>query len=63
MLFQICRGMTYLESKVIVHRDLAARNVLVNKLSEKPVKIEAKICDFGLARCLDETGIYKMARK
>lgn len=62
-IFQICRGMAYLESKALVHRDLAARNVLINVLSEKPEKLEAKISDFGLARILQDRGIYKMKRK
>ena len=43
-LYQICRGMAYLTSRLIIHRDLAARNVLV---CENDV---IKIADFGLAR-------------
>lgn len=55
--------MAYVEAKVFVHRDLAARNVLINVLSEKPVKIEAKVSDFGLAKILHNKDVYKMARK
>ncbi|GMT03938.1 hypothetical protein PENTCL1PPCAC_26112 [Pristionchus entomophagus] len=46
---QMCKGMTYLETKHCVHRDLAARNMLLSA-DEKTVKI----CDFGLMRCLEE---------
>ncbi|KAM7537964.1 hypothetical protein Aperf_G00000061121 [Anoplocephala perfoliata] len=47
---QIASGMAYLASRGIIHRDLAARNVLV----ETPEQI--KITDFGLAKCIDDTG-------
>ncbi|VUZ40339.1 unnamed protein product, partial [Hymenolepis diminuta] len=42
--------MAYLASRGIIHRDLAARNVLV----ETPEQI--KITDFGLAKCIEDTG-------
>lgn len=45
--FQIASGMEYLESKLLIHRDLAARNVLIGENNV------AKICDFGLARVLE----------
>lgn len=51
--FQITRGMQYLASRKVVHGDLAARNIL---LSTDNV---VKICDFGLARSLYKTDIYK----
>lgn len=51
--FQISRGMDYLASKKIIHGDLAARNVL---LCEDNV---IKICDFGLAKSLYKSYIYK----
>ncbi|KAL5110728.1 Arf-GAP with coiled-coil ANK repeat and PH domain-containing protein 2 [Taenia crassiceps] len=47
---QIASGMAYLASRSIIHRDLAARNVLV----ETPEQI--KITDFGLAKCIEDTG-------
>ncbi|VDK32738.1 unnamed protein product [Taenia asiatica] len=47
---QIASGMAYLASRNIIHRDLAARNVLV----ETPEQI--KITDFGLAKCIEDTG-------
>eukprot|EP00080_Pristionchus_pacificus_P016816 PDM76836.1 protein kinase [Pristionchus pacificus] len=46
---QMCKGMTYLETKHCVHRDLAARNILLSA-DEKTVKI----CDFGLMRLLED---------
>lgn len=46
--FQIASGMEYLESKSLIHRDLAARNVLIGKNNI------AKICDFGLARVIED---------
>jgi len=52
---QICSGMRYLHREGTVHRDLKPENVLVNVKSAKElslglVRIECKICDFGLAR-------------
>jgi tyrosine-protein kinase Src len=47
--FQVASGMEYLESKQLIHRDLAARNVLVGENNI------AKICDFGLARVIEDT--------
>lgn len=46
--FQIASGMEYLESKQLIHRDLAARNVLIGENNI------AKICDFGLARVIED---------
>lgn len=47
-LFQVASGMEYLESKQLIHRDLAARNVLIGENNI------AKICDFGLARVIED---------
>lgn len=49
--------MAYLELKQLIHRDLAARNVLIGDNNV------AKICDFGLARVIEDDeychrGIY-----
>lgn len=54
---QIASGMAYLESKQLIHRDLAARNVLIGDNNV------AKICDFGLARVIENNeychqGVY-----
>ena len=40
--------MAYLEEKRLIHRDLAARNILVGDARE------VKICDFGLARAIED---------
>lgn len=40
--------MSYLELKQLIHRDLAARNVLIGDNNV------AKICDFGLARVIED---------
>lgn len=45
---QVASGMEHLESKQLIHRDLAARNVLIGE------KNKAKICDFGLARAIED---------
>ena len=46
-MFQICKGMEFLEENKIVHGDLATRNILLHK--EKSI---AKVSDFGLSRSL-----------
>ena len=51
--YQIARGMSHLSNRKIVHGDLAARNILLanNNL--------VKICDFGLARNMQQNQIYQ----
>ncbi|CAG9331579.1 unnamed protein product [Blepharisma stoltei] len=43
-LYQLLRGLKYMHSANILHRDLKPRNILVNR------NCDLKICDFGLAR-------------
>ncbi|KAJ7996417.1 hypothetical protein DPEC_G00236860 [Dallia pectoralis] len=50
--FQVAQGMNFLASKNCIHRDVAARNVL---LTDGRV---AKICDFGLARDVENDSNY-----
>jgi mitogen-activated protein kinase 7 len=46
--YQICRGLKYIHSANVLHRDLKPGNLLVNS------DCELKICDFGLARGVDD---------
>ncbi|XP_075712302.1 macrophage colony-stimulating factor 1 receptor [Rhinoderma darwinii] len=49
---QVAEGMSFLASKNCIHRDVAARNVLVTQGRV------AKICDFGLARDIENDSNY-----
>ncbi|KAM4748763.1 macrophage colony-stimulating factor 1 receptor [Rhinophrynus dorsalis] len=49
---QVAQGMSFLASKNCIHRDVAARNVLVTHGRV------AKICDFGLARDIENDSNY-----
>jgi len=47
-LYQILRGLSFLHAGNVLHRDMKPSNLLVNE------DCTLKICDFGLARTLDE---------
>jgi mitogen-activated protein kinase 15 len=46
--YQIAKALYYLHSAGLIHRDLKPSNVLVNE------NCEAKLCDFGLVRSLED---------
>ena len=48
--YQILRGLKYIHSANVVHRDLKTSNLLLNG------NCDLKICDFGLARALEDEG-------
>jgi len=49
IMYQLLRGLRYLHSGGVLHRDLKPNNLLVNK------NCDLKICDFGLARGVDDS--------
>ena len=49
--YQILRGLKYMHSANVIHRDLKPSNILLNS------NCDLKICDFGLARGLEESGM------
>ena len=49
LLYQLLRGVKAIHSAMALHRDLKPSNLLVNK------NCDLKICDFGLARGVDES--------
>ncbi|XP_072172858.1 tyrosine-protein kinase SYK-like [Diadema setosum] len=55
LMYQVAKGMCYLESRQFVHRDLAARNVLLVD------ETFAKISDFGMSKALGLDSQYYVA--
>ncbi len=53
-IYQILRGLMYMNFHDIAHRDMKPHNVLVNSVTNKVV-----ICDFGSAKQLIQ-GIFKI---
>eukprot|EP00656_Telonema_subtile_P028566 TRINITY_DN3107_c0_g1_i6.p1 TRINITY_DN3107_c0_g1~~TRINITY_DN3107_c0_g1_i6.p1 ORF type:complete len:454 (+),score=82.44 TRINITY_DN3107_c0_g1_i6:163-1524(+) len=51
--WQILRGLKYMHSANVIHRDLKPANILVNS------NCDVKICDFGLARAVEEEELGK----
>ena len=55
IIYQICKALYYLHNFDIIHRDLKPSNVLVNE------ECDAKLCDFGLVRLLEEPDDHEIA--
>uniref|UniRef100_A0A7S3LLA7 Mitogen-activated protein kinase n=1 Tax=Aplanochytrium stocchinoi TaxID=215587 RepID=A0A7S3LLA7_9STRA len=54
LMFQLLSALVYLESANVIHRDLKPSNVLVNSACE------LRVCDFGLARGVDDTPLDEL---
>jgi mitogen-activated protein kinase 15 len=50
IMYQIFKALKFIHSAGIIHRDLKPSNILINS------DAYVKICDFGLARCINSTG-------
>jgi serine/threonine protein kinase len=50
-MYQMLRGLLFLHSADIMHRDIKPCNLLVN------TNCDLKICDFGLARGIDQSEV------
>lgn len=48
ILYQVAKALHYVHSAGLMHRDLKPSNILINE------ECEAKLCDFGLVRSVDE---------
>lgn len=55
IVYQLACGLKYLHSAGVLHRDLKPSNVLVNE------DCDAKLCDFGLVRLLEEPDDHEIA--
>lgn len=53
IIYQILCGIKYIHSADVIHRDLKPGNILVT------LQGNVKICDFGLARGINNSGIHK----
>jgi serine/threonine protein kinase len=53
-IYQVLRGLKYIHSANVLHRDLKPSNLLVNG------NCDLKICDFGLARGVDQDADYDL---
>ncbi|CEO94413.1 Mitogen-activated protein kinase [Plasmodiophora brassicae] len=56
-MYQILRGLKFLHSAGVVHRDLKPKNLLINS------NCDLRICDFGLARFMDDDAACDSSRK
>jgi mitogen-activated protein kinase 1/3 len=52
-LYQILKALKYIHSHSVIHRDLKPANILLNE------DCSLKICDFGLARIVDQGSMAK----
>lgn len=48
LIYQVAKAINYIHSGGLIHRDLKPSNILINE------ECEAKVCDFGLVRAVDE---------
>ena len=62
-LFEIAKGMQYLEENKIMHGDLAARNILMADDPSNTNTPVAKVADFGLAKNFYDNATYEKARR
>ncbi|KAG7371748.1 protein kinase domain containing protein [Nitzschia inconspicua] len=56
-LYQMLCGLKYIHSANVIHRDLKPANILLNE------DCSLKICDFGLARVVDESSVMASSKQ